>query len=88
MSRRPEQPEPFLRGCAWPPGPNVPYPRCDPGPGGLRLPLDTREMASIPAGVRFVFLGEPQVLEVDYRTETDDLGYRGEGAGTRFALFR
>ena len=85
---RPQQPEPFLRGCAWPASASVPYPRCDPGPAGLRLPWDTREMASIPAGVRFEFVGEPDSLEVDYRTETDELGYRGEGAGTRFVLYR
>ncbi len=85
---RPAQPEPFLRGCAWPPGPGVPYPRCDPGPGGLRLPADTRAVAAIPVGVRFVFLGEPVALEVDYRTETQDLGFRGEAAGTEFVLFR
>lgn len=85
---RPEQPEPFLRGCAWPPGAGVPYPRCDPGPEGLRLPADTRAAAAIPAGVRFVFLGEPDALDVDYRTETSDLGYRGEEAGTEFVIFR
>ena len=78
---RSSQPEPFLRGCAWPPGPGVAYPRCDPGPAGLRLPADTRAVAAIPVGVRFVFLGEPTALEVDYRTETSDLGYRGEGEG-------
>ncbi len=85
---RPPQPEPFLRGCVWPPGSGVCYPRCDPGPGGLRLPTDTRAMASIPVGVRFCFLGEPEFLEIDYRTETGELGYRGKGAGTEFVLFR
>jgi lysophospholipase L1-like esterase len=45
-------------------------------------------MASVPVGVRFVFLGEPELLEVDYRTETADLGYRGVAAGTNFVLFR
>ena len=86
--QRPEQPEPFLRGCAWPGREGVPYPRCDPGPKGLRLPMDTREMASVPAGVRFEFTGEPDVLEVDYRTQTGDLGYRGEGAGRHFVVYR
>ncbi|MFP6640530.1 MAG: GDSL-type esterase/lipase family protein, partial [Myxococcota bacterium] len=88
MSGRPEQPEPFLRGCAWPPGEHSPYPRCDPGPDGMRLPADTREAAAIPVGIRFGFLGEPESLEIDYRTETDELGYRGSGAGTQFVLFR
>ncbi len=85
---RPPQPEPFLRGCAWRPGPGVSYPRCNPGPEGLQLPGDTRAAAAIPVGVRFVFLGEPEVLEVDYRSETSELGYRGKGAGTEFVLFR
>jgi lysophospholipase L1-like esterase len=85
---RPQQPEPFLRGCAWPAGPGVPYPRCDPGPEGRRLPADTRAAAAIPVGVRFAFRGRPTALEVDYRTETADLGYRGAGAGTEFVVFR
>ncbi len=45
-------------------------------------------MASIPAGVRFEFTGEPDFIEVDYRTETGDLGYRGEGAGRQFVIYR
>ncbi len=85
---RPEQPEPFLWGCAWPPREGVPYPRCDPGPGGLRLPADTRAVAEVPAGVRFVFEGEPDAVWVDYETQTSELGYRGEGAGTEFVVFR
>jgi len=88
MSGRPEQPEPFLRGCAWPAGESVPYPRCDPGPDGLRLPADTRAAAALPVGVRFAFQGEPESVEIEYQTETADLGYRGAGAGTRFVLFR
>ena len=39
-------------------------------------------------GVRFAFLGEPERLEIHYRTETTDLGYRGAGAGTQFVLYR
>ena len=85
---RPTQPEPFLWGCAWPPRAGVPYPRCDPGPGGLRLPADTRAVSEVPAGVRFVFEGEPDAVWVDYETQTADLGYRGKGAGTEFVLFR
>ena len=88
MSERPPEVEPFLRGCAWPAGGGVPYPRCDPGPQGLRLPADTRAAAALPVGVRLELEGEAEALEIDYRTETDDLGYRGAGAGTRFALYR
>jgi len=85
---RPEQPEPYLRGCVWAAGEDVAYPRCDPGPLGLRLPADTRAAAAIPVGVRFAFDGEPDRLEVDYRAQTDVLGHRGSGAGTAFVVFR
>ncbi|MEE3328765.1 MAG: GDSL-type esterase/lipase family protein [Myxococcota bacterium] len=88
MSGRPEQPEPFLCGCAWPGSAESPYPRCDPGPNGMRLPADTRAAAALPVGVRFEFLGEPESLEIEYSTETDEVGYRGAGAGTQFVLFR
>ena len=88
MVRRPEQPEPFLRGCAWPAGSDVPYPRCDPGPAGLRLPADTRAAAAIPAGVRLEFTGAPEVVEIAYHTRTRELGHRGAGAGVSFALYR
>ena len=86
-ARSPEV-EPFLRGCAWPAAPGVPYPRCDPGPAGQRLPADTRAAAALPVGVRLEFTGEVEAIEIVYRTETEDLGFRGSGVGTSFALFR
>ena len=88
MRDRPGQPEPFLQGCAWPAGDEAPYPRCDPGPEGLRLPADTRQAAELPVGVRFSFFGVPEYLEVEYETQTTDLGYRGDGAGKQFVLYR
>lgn len=88
MIERPEQPEPFLRGCLWPAGGGMVYPRCDPGPQGTRLPADTRAMATLPVGVRLEFLGDADEIEIAYRAETDDLGYRGSGAGTAFVLYR
>ncbi len=88
MAERPEAVEPFLRGCAWPAAPGIAYPRCDPGPAGLRLPADTRATAALPVGVRLELAGEPEEVEVDYETATTDLGFRGPAAGTRFALFR
>ncbi len=80
--------EPFLRGCAWPAGELGAYPRCDPGPLGLRLPADTRASAALPVGVRVEFAGACEAVEVAYRTETRELGYRGASAGTKFVLFR
>ena len=85
---RPAELEPFLRGCAWPAGGGMSYPRCDPGPAGLRLPADTRAAAALPVGVRLEWTGACESVEVAYRTETRELGYRGAGAGTKFALFR
>jgi lysophospholipase L1-like esterase len=87
MAARPEQPEPFLRGCAWPAGAGVPYPRADPR-DVARLPADTWATAQIPATVRLEFVGDATEVEVGYRTMTDDLGYRGDGAGRTFSLWQ
>lgn len=84
--KRPEQPEPFLRGCAWPGTSRVPYPRADPA-DRTRLPGDTWQMATIPVGVRLEITGDAWEVEIDYRTETDDLGYRGDAAGRAFAAW-
>jgi len=83
---RPEQPEPFLRGVAWPGTSRVPYPRANPI-DRLRLPGDTWQMASIPAGVRLEIAGDADEVEIAYRTTTDQLGYRGDGAGVSFAAW-
>src|SRR2546428_9491090 len=80
--------EPYLRGCAWPSAEWAAYPRCDPGPAGARLPADTRAQAALPVGVRLEFTGDPEAVELDYRTQTAALGLRGAGAGTGFALYR
>ena len=87
-AHRPELPEAFLRGCAFPAGEGVPYPRADPAPRGERLPRDTWQTASLPVGVRFEMQGDASRLEIDYETQTEDLGYRGEGAGTFFSVWR
>ena len=84
--KRPEQPEPFVRGAAWPGTRSVPYPRASPT-DRTRLPGDTWQMASIPVGVRLEVVGDAWEVEIAYRTETDQLGYRGDGAGTTFAAW-
>ena len=78
-------PAAFLRGNAWPGTDDVPYPRADPADFD-RLPGDTTGTARLPVGVRLEFVGDAEVLEVDYETRTHDLGYRGDGAGTAFTL--
>ena len=84
--KRPEQPEPYLRGVAWPGTRTVPYPRADPA-DRTRLPGDTWQMASIPVGARLEVTGTAWEVEVAYRTQTDQLGYRGAGAGRTFAAW-
>jgi lysophospholipase L1-like esterase len=78
-------PHPYLRGCAWPGTDDIPYPRADPT-DLARLPGDTVASAQLPVGVRLELVGDAEVIELDYVTRTDDLGYRGPGAGTTFAL--
>jgi lysophospholipase L1-like esterase len=87
VSRSP-QPEPYLRGCAFPAAPGVPYPRAAMDALGERLPADTLATARLPVGVRFEWIGDARAVVVDYETATDDLGYRGDGAGRSFSLFR
>ena len=82
---RPQQPEPFLRGVRWPGTRRVPYPRAD--PTDRRLPADTWQMASLPVGVRLEIVGDAAEVEIRYHTQTDQLGYRGAGAGTTFAAW-
>jgi lysophospholipase L1-like esterase len=75
-----------LRGAAWPGNDPTPYPRSDPADD--RLPLDTWGTAQIPVGVRLELIGDASGIEIDYTCATDDLGYRGEGAGTYFSAWR
>jgi lysophospholipase L1-like esterase len=85
-SGRPVQPEPFLRGCVWPAGPGVPYPRADPADFS-RLPVDTWGTATLPVTVRLELVGDAEAVEITYTTATDDFGYRGPGAGRTFAMY-
>jgi lysophospholipase L1-like esterase len=61
----------------------VPYPRADPADAS-RLPGDTWATACIPVGVRVELTGSASAIRIRYETATDDLGYRGAGAGTTF----
>ncbi len=79
--------EPYLRGAAWPAGAGATYPRADPADVG-RLPADTWGTATLPVGVRLELVGDAAELDLSYVTATDDLGYRGPGAGTTFSVWR
>jgi lysophospholipase L1-like esterase len=87
MVVRPPGVEPYLRGVAWPAGAGATYPRADPADVD-RLPVDTWRAATLPVGVRLELVGDATSLDVNYLTATDDLGYRGPGAGTTFSVWR
>ena len=77
----------FIRGCAWDGTPEVPYPRADPADAS-RLPADTWSTAQLPVTVRVEFTGDAPAVDIEYRTATTDMGYRGDGAGRSFELWR
>ena len=77
-------PGPFLRGVAFAGTSNVPYPRAKPE-DAVRLPLDTWYQAQIPATVRLELSGDAEEIEIGFRTDTDRLGPRGDGAGVTFS---
>src|SRR5437588_8495634 len=77
---------PFVRGCAFEATSTVPYPRAD--PAETRIPRDTWHTAQLPVGVRLEIVGEAESVDISYVTATDDLGYRGDGAGRVFSLWR
>ncbi len=80
---RPEGVEPFLRGVPFPGTVKVPYPRVD-LLDRSRVPGDTWRVSCLPVGVRLEVVGDATHLEITYTAETDQLGYRGPGAGTDF----
>ncbi len=80
-------PTPFLCGNAFKGNKHVPYPRAL-TVDRLRLPADTWMQATIPASVRLEIAGDASAINISYETETDELGYRGDGAGRMFALWR
>ena len=87
MTPRPGQPEPFIRGAAYAAAGDVPYPRANPT-DTARLPADVWHSATIPVGVRLEVVGDAQAIDVAYRTTTGNLGYRGDGAGITFSVWR
>jgi len=77
----------FVRGCAWPKGAGVTYPRADPA-DCFRLPIDTWATAQLPAGVRLEFVSDAEAIEIAYHTSTESLSYGGSGSGRTFSLWQ
>jgi lysophospholipase L1-like esterase len=86
--KRSEQVEPYLRGCAWPSAPGVPYPRAKPEGAMARLPQDTWMMASIPAGVRLELSGDAPEVDVTHHCAHASFGYLGGGECHEFVVYR
>ncbi len=84
---RSDQPEPFLRGAPYPSGGDAPYPRANPA-DTARLPADIWHSALVPAGVRLELVGDAEAVDIAYRTTSGNLGYRGDGAGITFSVWR
>jgi lysophospholipase L1-like esterase len=80
------EPDPFIRGRAWPGTPRVPYPRAKPA-DAFRLPVDTWAQAQIPVGVRLEISGEATDVEIAYETGSEDRGIRGAGGGVTFQVW-
>ena len=87
MTPRPDQPEPYLRGAAYPAYGDVPYPRANPTDTS-RLPADVWHASVVPVGVRIEVVGDAEAIDIAYRTTTGNLGYRGDGAGITFSVWR
>ena len=87
MSARPEQPEPFIRGAAYPAAGGIPYPRANPT-DTARLPADVWSAAAVPVGIRLELVGDAEAIDIAYRTTSGNLGYRGDGAGIAFSVWR
>ena len=86
MTQRPVQPEPFLRGAAYP---VVRRRALPPGQSERHRPTARRHLARRhrPAGVRLELVGDAEAIDMAYRT-TGNLGYRGDGAGISFSVWR
>jgi lysophospholipase L1-like esterase len=87
VTPRPAQPEPFVRGAPYPAAGDVPYPRANPT-DTARLPSDVWHAAEVPAGVRLELVGDAEAIDIAYCTTSGNLGYRGDGAGITFSVWR
>ena len=79
-------PDPFVRGRAWPGTPKAPYPRAKPS-DAFRLPVDTWTQAQIPVGVRLEIAGDATEVEIAYDCKAKDPGIRGESGGVTFQVW-
>jgi lysophospholipase L1-like esterase len=75
----------FLRGCAFGPHADAPYPRAN--LDDRRLPADVAAAARVPAGVALAVSGPARVIELSYTAAAPAGGMRGPSYGTAFAAY-
>ena len=75
----------FLRGCAFAPHADAPYPRAN--LDDRRLPADIAAAARVPAGVSLAVTGPAEAIELSYTAAAAAGGMRGPSYGTAFAAY-
>jgi lysophospholipase L1-like esterase len=75
----------FLRGCAFSPHADAPYPRAN--LDDRRLPADLAAAARVPATISLAVRGPAKAIELSYATATTAGGMRGTAYGTTFATY-
>jgi lysophospholipase L1-like esterase len=75
----------FLRGCAFAPHADAPYPRAN--LDDRRLPADIAAAARVPAGVTLAVSGPAEAIELSYTAAAAAGGLRGPSYGTAFAVY-
>jgi lysophospholipase L1-like esterase len=75
----------FLRGCAFAPHADAPYPRAN--LDDRRLPADIAAAARVPATVSLAVSGPAEVIEMSYTAVAAAGGMRGPSYGTTFAVY-
>jgi lysophospholipase L1-like esterase len=75
----------FLRGCAFPPHADAPYPRAN--LDDRRLPADIAAAARVPAAVSLSVSGPADAIELSYTAAQLAGGMRGPSYGTTFTAY-
>ena len=75
----------FVRGCAFAPHADAPYPRAN--LDDRRLPADIAAAARVPAGVALAVTGPATAIELSYTAAAPAGGMRGPSYGTAFAAY-
>jgi lysophospholipase L1-like esterase len=75
----------FLRGCAFAPHADAPYPRAN--LDDRRLPADIAAAARVPATVSLAVTGPAEAIELSYTAAAPAGGMRGPSYGTAFAAY-